>query len=353
MKTATYLKITIIGTLLLLIGFAGINIYIDPLFHYHAPTEGIEYPLWDERYMNDGIVRNFEYDAILTGTSMTQNFKPSQFDAHYGTTMVKVPFAGGSYKEINRLLQRAFAENDNIRYVVRGLDLTGLIRDKDMWTHEDYPDYLYDDNIWNDVEYVLNKDIYFTFTEYVFTFMDVGGKSSTFDIYQNWAWNYEYNANAMKESWERDERVEEENPLTEEDIQIIVENMEQNVLDLVKEYPETKFYFFIPPYSICYWDSLVRNGELDKVIDAQQLQIELLLEYPNVKVFSFFDEIDIICNLGYYKDAIHYNQYVTDFIMESMINGENLITEENYMEYIDYIRTFYSCFDYDTFFTIE
>lgn len=353
MKAATYLKITVIGTLLLLIGFAGINVYIDPLFHYHAPTEGIEYPLWDERYMNDGIVRNFEYDAILTGTSMAQNFKPSQFDEHFGTTMIKVPFAGGSYKEINRLLQRAFEENDNIRYVVRGLDLTGLIRDKDMWTHEDYPDYLYDDNIWNDVEYVLNKDIYFTFTEYVFTFMDMGGKSSTFDIYQNWAWDYEYSAKKMKENWEREEFADEELVLTEEDICMITENMEQNVLQLVEANPETEFYFFIPPYSVCYWDSLLRGGELNRMVDAQKLQIELILPYPNVKVFSFFDETDIICNLGYYGDYIHYNQYVTDFIMESMIEDENRITQDNYEEYIDFMREYYTEFDYNTFFTVE
>lgn len=353
MKTSTYLKITIIGTLLLLIGFAGINIYVDPLFHYHAPTEGLEYPLWDERYMNDGIVRNFEYDGIITGTSMTENFKPSQFDAYYGTTTIKVPFSGGSYKEIDALLRRAFEENDNIQYVIRGLDLTGLIRDKDMWSYEEYPDYLYDDNILNDVEYVLNKDIYFTFTEYVFTFMDLGGVSSTFDAYKNWAWNYEYNANAMKASWVRDVQAETETPLTEEDIRIIVDNMEQNVLELVREHPETEFYFFIPPYSVCYWDELLRKGELNKMVDAQKLQIELLLQYPNVRIFSFFDEVEMVCNLGYYSDSLHYNQYVTDFIMESMIHGENMITEENYLQYIDYIRTFYTYFDYDSFFVVE
>ena len=33
-----------------------------------------------EAYQNVGIARNCEYDAILTGSSMTENFRASQFD---------------------------------------------------------------------------------------------------------------------------------------------------------------------------------------------------------------------------------------------------------------------------------
>lgn len=77
MKHTTYLKISILGTLLTLAALAGITIYVDPLFHYHAPLGSLQYPLYDERYMNDGIVRHFDYDAIITGSSMTENFKTS------------------------------------------------------------------------------------------------------------------------------------------------------------------------------------------------------------------------------------------------------------------------------------
>ena len=33
---------------------------IDPVFHYHKPLSGLSYYLWDERYQNDGIVKQFE-----------------------------------------------------------------------------------------------------------------------------------------------------------------------------------------------------------------------------------------------------------------------------------------------------
>ena len=41
----------------------------DPYFHYHKPFPFVSYRLYDERYINDGISRHFDYDAIITGTS--------------------------------------------------------------------------------------------------------------------------------------------------------------------------------------------------------------------------------------------------------------------------------------------
>lgn len=58
-------------------------VVIDPLFHYHAPLDGLAYPLEDERYINDGILRHFDYDAVIAGSSMTENFKTSEANILY------------------------------------------------------------------------------------------------------------------------------------------------------------------------------------------------------------------------------------------------------------------------------
>ena len=72
---------TILSTCMLLVGLGSVTIYIDPYFHYHAPLQGLEYPISNERYQNDGIIRHFPYNAIITGTSMTENFKASELDS--------------------------------------------------------------------------------------------------------------------------------------------------------------------------------------------------------------------------------------------------------------------------------
>lgn len=89
---------------------------VDPYFHYHAPdTDKYYYTLNNERSQNDGISKHFAYDAIITGTSMTENFKTSEMDAIFGTDSIKVPYAGGSYKEINDNLEIALENNRKLR----------------------------------------------------------------------------------------------------------------------------------------------------------------------------------------------------------------------------------------------
>lgn len=76
-------------------------VYYDPYFHYHSPNEKFYYNLKNERSQNDGIIRNFDYDAIITGTSMTENFKVSQANDLFNIKAIKVCFAGGTYREID------------------------------------------------------------------------------------------------------------------------------------------------------------------------------------------------------------------------------------------------------------
>lgn len=351
MKTSTYIKVSIAGIILVLGAFAGINIYVDPLFHYHAPIESLEYPLYDERYMNYGIAKHFEYDSIITGTSMTSNFLTSQWDNYYGTTSVKLPFLGASYKEINDVLIHAFEHKDSIATVMRCLDPTMLIMGKDERVYKEYPDYLYDDKIFNDVNYVLNKDNFFKFTEYVHTFMSQGGKSTSFDTYKNWAGLYQYGKNEVLANFIRREIIEEVAPFTEEDSRHVQENIEANVLGLVRENPDTDFYLFFPPYSILYWDDLVREGQLERRLQAHQMAIEMMLEYDNIKLFTFMDIEEIVCNLDLYKDSLHYGQKVSDGMIDAMALGSNRLTKENYQEYMNFLYEFYGNYDYEAIFS--
>ena len=38
-------------------------------------AEVLSYPLVNERYQNNGIARHFDYDSVITGTSMTGEFQ--------------------------------------------------------------------------------------------------------------------------------------------------------------------------------------------------------------------------------------------------------------------------------------
>ena len=70
-----------------------------------------------------------------------------------------------------------------------------------------------------------------------------------------------------------------------------------SVLDMVKAHPETTFYFYTPPYSAVWWYKLKCSGNLERYFEAEKLQAELLMEYDNVKLFSFTDLFELTCDL--------------------------------------------------------
>lgn len=334
--------------LLMVLFFGGLTVAIDPFFHYHKPVSFLRYrmPDRDERYLNDGIVKHFDYDSIITGTSMTQNFMASEFDDYFDAHSVKVPLSGASYKEINEQLERAFEAHGNIRIVLRGLDYGLISAYPEEMLMEKYPTYIYDDSIINDTEYVLNKEV-FTLA----TFLDViwytirGGRSTTFDEYCNWNSLVTFGRDATLSQYDRKPKQEKAayTPLD-------TRNLKQNVTDLAASQPDTQFYLFFPPSSILILDDMNQKGTLENQLKWEKEAIELMLQYDNIHLYSFFDEFDLITDLDNYKDENHYRQEVNSYILKCIHNGEHELTKDNYEEYCDKMWDFYTAYDYDSIF---
>lgn len=337
-------------TIFFLASLGSITVIIDPYFHYRAPLSQLEYPITNERYQNDGIVKHFSYDAIITGTSMTQNFKASEMDELFHANSIKVPLSGGGFKETNELLERAVQANPNISCIVRGLDHALLILDKDWMRYdvEFYPNYLYDNFLPNDVNYILNKEI-LGFSISVLQYTKSGGKTTDFDAYGNWMSQVTFGKAAVTTLYQRPVKTEMKE-FTEADRQMVKSNVQQNVVELVEDNPNIEFYLFFPPYSIYMWDAWKQSGDLERQLEAEKLEIELLLEHENVKLFSFFQNYEMICNLDNYKDHTHYSEEINSKILQWMSKGTYQLTKENYLDYCDDVRNFYYNYDYDALF---
>ena len=92
---------------------------------------------------------------------MTQNFKCTEFDDLFNVSSVKTPFPGAYNKEISTHLTVAFETHPNIKYVILSLDFYNWLADKDDVAYENSPNYLYDDNACNDINYLFNNDVFF------------------------------------------------------------------------------------------------------------------------------------------------------------------------------------------------
>lgn len=338
--------ISLFGTIFLV--FAVVYVF-DPYFHFHKPLSFVSYRLYDERYTNDGISRHFDYDAIVTGTSMAQNFKPTELDSLFGTKSVKETFSGAGYKELSENLERALQRNPNLKTVIWTMDYNGFIRDKSWTQYEGYPTYLYDDNPWNDVSYVYNKSVLYHGVLVNMVMTMLGVPSTTMNEYSSWdkETGLEH-IMALYDRWEV--RAEMIDGLTEEEREMVTTNIKENFVDLANKYPDTTFYIFYTPYSICYWDFLNQEGMMKMQFEAEQIATELLLECPNIKLFNFYDQYDVITNTDNYRDKEHYSAEINSKILEWMASGVGLITKDNYLERLEIEKEYYLNYDYDSIF---
>lgn len=337
----------ILVLLLLLVLIVAVVVFVDPYFHYHKPFDFMSYRLYEERYINDGIGRHFDYDAIITGTSMAQNFKPSELDALFGTRAVKMPFSGAGYEELSENLDRALARNGNVKMVLWAVDYNGLLRSYDWQQYENYPTYLYDDNPFNDVSYVLNKSILYHGVMPNALMSLTGQPRTTMDEYSSWV-----NETGLEHILLSYDRNNVNIPATvdfgDSEKQTVIQTIENNFVDLIEKYPDTEFYLFYTPYSICYWDALNIKGTIQRQTEAEKLATEMLLQYPNVKLYNFFDQYEVICNPDYYNDDGHYSAEINSRILGWMAEGTGLLTQDNYEERLKEEQNFYLSYDYDS-----
>lgn len=331
-----------------------VTIIIDPFFHYHAPLDSMEYPLSNERqrYLNDGILKNFDYDAMIIGSSMTENFKTSQLNGLFDVNSVKVCYSGTTYYEVRNNIQTAIKHQPDLKMVVLSSDLLRLYDDKDMMRYDlaSYPSYLYDYNIFNDVEYLLNKDVLLGDTYIAIRHTLAGKKTTTFDEYSNISQYCVYSEDALKQSYTR---LEKQTPDSESMVSDAVKaegNVAQNIVDLAKQNPNVQFYVFYPPYSIYFWDDMNQRGLIDWQFDNLTLATELMLTCDNIHLFSFYDRYDITCNLDNYKDFVHYSPQINEMILSSMSTDECRLTSTNYTERLEDAREFYLSYDYEALF---
>lgn len=350
MTEKKFFKINIFGIILILFLTAIIMIIIDPYFHYHKPLSFLAYKLDNQRYINNGIIKYFDYDSIITGTSMTENFKSSQFNKLFNINSIKIPFSGGSYKEINDNVEISLKKNKNLKYILRGLDYSAINSEYDYMKYNSYPIYLYDDNIFNDYKYWWNKEILIKgVAKNLFYTLSKKGITS-FDEYGNWEKDYSFGKDEVLKTYKRPEKENIEKFLSEEDIQRIDKNIEENVIKLPKQYPNVVFIYFITPYSIVYFDGLNQKGEIKKQILAEKYMIEKILKIPNIELYSFFNNYKMITNLDNYKDAGHYMGHINDQILFWIKDKKYRLTKENYGEYISKNLEFYENYDYDKIF---
>ena len=333
MKKYRNLFISLIAILLALtVAVTALVVYVDPFFHYHAPLKGFPYIVDNQLSQNPGMAKNMLYDSYIIGSSMTVNFDTDDFKELLGRDTAKLSYSGAYPKDDNNILSIVFdkdtyaRKNRDMKAVFIAADIPTMTADVDEIKYP-LPEYLYDDNYLNDVEYVLNKDVLF---EYILKPMIQGKGSDLSEIYFSWWTPDYYNIQWVMHNYEKPEVVDKA-AAADAFIAATKENLETNILPFVEQNPDTEFYFFFPPYSILYWNNVQCEDTYDATMHQYRYVAKRLLEYDNVRLF-YFQNMDEVLDLNNYADYSHYKPEINRFMVECFKSGDHEIRSEEDME---------------------
>lgn len=333
-------------TLVLLLGlYAGVVAVIDPMYHYHPPILGLPLHLDDGRYQNASTARNFDYDTVIMGTSISANASASQVEALFGGKAIKMIVLDGYFSDFSAALDIAL-ETHAVKRVIWGIDSNILARSESGRT-VDLPEYLYNRNPFDDVQYLFNKDLLSDMGEILAGWRR--HQAPTMDD----AFAWEARGWSKQHALAGYPRPQSFAPAAPPDS--LLDNAREGLAVLegyARDNPQVDFQLYMAPYSILFWDKTARSGLLDATLEMHRTVMEALCALPNVSLYYFLDEYSLITDLDHYADHIHFSPDINRWVFDTMAAREP-VKAEDIGPRLAALRSFIIGYDFEAIFAQE
>ena len=348
MSGKKFVRLSLILTAVFLVLIAAVNIAIDPLFQYHKPWFGLEPVITNERYQNAGVIKHFDFDNAVLGTSLSENFIISEVNDTFGGNSVKLTMYGSSI--YNMTYQLELMKKREVKPRVILCDMSPALFEAPNDTLKNpLPTFLYNDNPLDDGEYLWNFSILNDFT-YQTVMLNVNHSVPDY----NTVFVSEESKNFGREkalSHYSRPKVSSEEVDTEGYLALEKKNLAL-FTQYIEAMPDIEFVFFFAPVSMLYWDEQTRRNRVPTLKAAYTEACKTLTSYKNVKVHFWADEemLAVMSDLDNYVDACHYNGQVSSEMLRRIKNQQGLINSENYQEQVNILFKYIKKFKYDSYF---
>lgn len=330
------------------LAFGGMTYYLDPLLQYGGERGPLISREYTELYSNPGIAKNYEYNAVFVGSSMTENADVSELDALFGCKTIKVPYSGASSYNHKAILDVCYASGNQIDYVFWALDEYALTTDY-MTPRYPLPEYLYDEDKTNDLSYLLNLDIFYFYT-LKDVFNTVKGNPKT--MMKDGAWVEDLSIfckeNALASiTYPLPSQASQGELYYAENLR---QNLDYNILSLIDSHPETTFVFYMVPYSISYWYMEKQSGLLDADMYNVRTALKEILSRKNTEVHFFQGEEEIITALDNYKDYSHFMPEINSWMSKQLKARTHILEPSSLDGALHEFERYLNEFDYTAFY---
>lgn len=122
------------------------------------------------------------------------------------------------------------------------------------------------------MNYIFNRDVVF---ERVYPMIlandaeDFQTGITSFDVYSNWMSGDTFGIGAVCPDGVTAGQAHDAIHLSDTQREQVLDTVRQNITSLAESYPDVTFYYFLTPYSIVWWQSLVSNGAVYRQIEAE------------------------------------------------------------------------------------
>jgi hypothetical protein len=149
-----------------LTGFFGLVALLGGFVLLTNPYGNLPHLLFTEHFITDinqrfqypALVRSKQFDSAVIGTSDARLLRPAELDSRFGGHFVNLAMNAATAWEQYRLADLFIRETPHSHMLLMALDHVWCDEEalSQRTTVRGFPDWMYDDNLWNDLPYMLN-----------------------------------------------------------------------------------------------------------------------------------------------------------------------------------------------------
>lgn len=327
----------------------------DPLQIYHKPYFREITFFQDSRIQIKGIIKNYDFDSFIWGTSMLENTLAKEAEQKLCGKFANISSGSFTLNERAVILKYMF-KHIQPKHFIFSLDITHLVI-----SHTNDPKrfaFLYDNNELNDLKMYLNKKT-ISCALRLSTSEDCVGKKDLENLI-SWLWGqdpsykwkvrfggikqwlkYPYENKGVNFTDFNGGNLDIKDSVTMKNyliynpkpfidsIQSNQKYLEENLLIFVRQNPSVKFSIVIPTYSRLFY----------RLNDKIQPKAKVILKWlvsqnlPNMQIYGF-DDLDYADDIANYKDLTHYNVDMNSMQLDAIANGTHILTPQNIDSYL-------------------
>lgn len=310
----------------------GVNAVYDPLHVLNAPKKIDVYDR-QARFGHVGIVRHTNTGDVFVGSSVFQDLDEGIYNGVTGREMTRIPVPGASPVELYEVLDTLLALNsETLNRVVIGMDFFVWGKEGTQAKWGQFPQYLYSDAPFVEAKYLGSFQIFSRLMRLMPDYYMLEGRERTYETRYRATYDHKIGRRAVFQHAckIKDKKRAQIEALSFENARA---NIEHYIGRLLSDYPDTKFVFMLPTYSILEYAQYQKFGKLNDFIAFRE-KLSILVENElNLSLVDGQSNARTSLNLDIFYDATHGGQEVLDpmlaypevsFHEELMQNSQNL-----------------------------